>query len=139
MVEENKELSRRVRFLEEIAAGVEATQLYEAAEVRSDGSRLIAHVFSDKSPDNLKKLAHALTAKAQTIVLLGAFDKENARLLFARSSDARGDMNELMREACSIVDGRGGGKPDMAQGGGKNVTRLPEAIEKSRELLDVKV
>lgn len=139
MVEENKELHRRVRFLEDIAAGAEATQLYETAEVRSDGTRLIAQVFSDKNPDNLKKLAHALIAKPHAIALLGAFDKENARLIFARSSDATGDMNQLMREACSIVDGRGGGKPDMAQGGGRNVTRLHEAIEKSRELLDSKV
>lgn len=139
MVEENKELHRRVRFLEDIAAGAEATQLYETAEVRSDGTRLIAQVFSDKNPDNLKKLAHALIAKPHAIALLGAFDKENARLIFARSSDATGDMNQLMREACSIVDGRGGGKPDMAQGGGRNVTRLHEAIEKSRELLDTKV
>lgn len=139
MVEENKELHRRVRFLEDIAAGAEATQLYETAEVRSDGTRLIAQVFSDKNPDNLKKLAHALIARPHAIALLGAFDKENARLIFARSSDATGDMNQLMREACSIVDGRGGGKPDMAQGGGRNVTRLHEAIEKSRELLDTKV
>lgn len=139
MVEENKELHRRVRFLEEIAAGTEAAQLYETAEVKPDGTRVVAQVLSDKDADNLKKLAHALTAKPQTVALLGAFDKDTARLVFARSSDATGDMNALMRAACTIVDGRGGGKPDMAQGGGKNVTRLPEAIEKSRELFNGKV
>jgi alanyl-tRNA synthetase len=56
-------------------------------------------------------------------------------LVFARSADAPGDMNVLMKEACALLDGRGGGKPDMAQGGGKNVERLAEAIESASSLL----
>jgi alanyl-tRNA synthetase len=44
-------------------------------------------------------------------------------------------MNALMKEACALLDGRGGGKPDLAQGGGKNVDRLEEAIESARSAL----
>jgi alanyl-tRNA synthetase len=135
MLEENKELHRRLRFLEDISAGVEAKQLLSDAHVNANGTRVVAHVFSGKDGESLKRLAHILVANSKTVVLLGAFDKETARLVFARSDDAEGDMNALMREACAIVDGRGGGRPDMAQGGGKNVTRLPDAIEKIRQML----
>jgi alanyl-tRNA synthetase len=49
-------------------------------------------------------------------------------LVFARSADADGDMNQLMREACDAIEGRGGGKSDMAQGGGKNVEKLDDVL-----------
>ena len=63
------------------------------------------------------------------IALLASRDGETARLVFARSADGSGDMNALMRSACEMIDGRGGGKVDMAQGGGKNVGALDHALE----------
>jgi alanyl-tRNA synthetase len=106
--------------------------------VLSDGTRVVAHVFDARDgasltydAEFLKKLAHALMAKPRTIALLASRDKDAARLIFARSADASADMNALMREACALLDGRGGGKPDMAQGGGKNLARLDEAMERA--------
>jgi len=128
-VGENKDLHRRVRALEEAAAGIEAERLLSAAHTNADGARVVAHVFEAHGVEFLKKLAHALIANSQTIVLLGTKDQDTARLVFARSADAFGDMSALMRDACAMLDGRGGGKPDLAQGGGKNVAMLSIAIE----------
>jgi alanyl-tRNA synthetase len=129
MVEENKELHRRVRVLEEVAAGVEAEKLLSTAHTNADGTRIVAHVFEGRDAEFLKKLAHALITNEKTIVLLGSRDNEMARIVFARSADAFGDMSALVRDACALVDGRGGGKPDLAQGGGKNVEKLAVAID----------
>ena len=130
ILEENKELQRRIRGLEEITARVEAEELLatHASDSESGGTRVIAQTFDDRDAESLKRLALALVRHAGTIALLGSRDKADARLVFARSADAPGDMNALMREVCSTIDGRGGGKPDMAQGGGKNVEKLSEAI-----------
>jgi alanyl-tRNA synthetase len=154
LVEENKKLRRRVDELEQVACRVEADELlrYGTASgsdrdntstlsdegsrpnlsegaVSETDSRVIARVFDDRGAESLKQLALALIAHPGTIVLLGSHDGDTARLVFARSTDAVGDMNTLMRGACSLIDGRGGGKPDMAQGGGKNLQKLSEAIE----------
>jgi len=131
MVEENKELNRRVRALEEIAAGVEAERLLATA---SNG--VVVQIFDGRDAESLKKLAHALIEHPGTIALLGSRDKDTARLVFARSADAQGDMSLLMREACAMLDGRGGGKPDLAQGGGKNVAKLGDALAHTLTLLN---
>jgi alanyl-tRNA synthetase len=73
-------------------------------------------------------LAHALTGNARVVALLGSHDKETARLVFARSADETADMNALMKNACLLLEGRGGGKPEIAQGGGHQIERLEEAI-----------
>jgi alanyl-tRNA synthetase len=129
MLEENKELHRRVRALEEIAARVEAQELLANTSPNTTGLRVVTHVFENRDGESLKHLAHALIAYPQTIALLGSRDRDAARIVFARSADAAGDMNALMREACVLLDGRGGGKADMAQGGGKHVEKLSDALE----------
>jgi alanyl-tRNA synthetase len=129
MVEEHKELNRRIRVLEELAAEVEAQQLLAS----SHGA--VVQVFNDRDAESLKKLAHALIANPGIVALLASRDKDTARLVFARSPDASGDMNALMREACAMLDGRGGGKPEMAQGGGRNVTKLDAALAHALTLL----
>lgn len=177
VLDENKDLHRRVRALEEISASVEANELLseavksvppavaggssgsdrEAVEespglsARRDtpGSetktvpdpagvtepRIITKVFDNRDAESLKHLAQALIAHNGVIALLGSRDQDTARLVFARSADATGDMNALMKQACEMLDGRGGGRPDMAQGGGKNVLRLEEAINTVRQNL----
>ena len=130
MVEEHKELNRRIRVLEELAAEVEAEKLLADA---SQG--VVVQVFNGRDAESLKKLAHALIAKSGVVALLASRDKDTARLVFARSADALGDMSVLMREACAMLDGRGGGKPELAQGGGKNVAKLDAALTHALTLL----
>jgi alanyl-tRNA synthetase len=130
MLEEHKELNRRIRLLEEMAAQVEAQQLLASAE-----EGVVLQTFEGRSAESLKKLAQALIEHPRTIALLASRDADTARLVFGRSADATGDMNSLMRAACTMIDGRGGGKPELAQGGGKNSNNLSAALTHSLTLL----
>lgn len=128
LLAEHKDLTRRTRALEEIAARVEADELLAATAPDAHGTRLVARTFTGRDADALKRLALALIAHTNTVALLGATDGADARLVFARTPDARGDMNALMRAACQTLAGRGGGRADMAQGGGPSGAKLTEAI-----------
>ena len=144
LIEENQKLSRRVRELDEIGCRVEAEELLKhgvsssivkEASFDDAGRLVVAKVFKERDADSLKHLALALIAHPNVVALLGSRDREAARLVFARSPEAAGDMNALMRKACEVIDGRGGGKPDMAQGGGRNVEKILEAIDAAITML----
>jgi alanyl-tRNA synthetase len=134
LVDENKNFRRRNSELEEVACRVEAEELLRVSSSSastqdfSSEARIITKVFDDRDAESLKHLALALIAHPKVVALLGSRDGDTARLVFARSADAPGDMNSLMHGVCAIVGGRGGGKSDMAQGGGKNVEKLDEAL-----------
>ncbi|HEX3557982.1 MAG TPA: DHHA1 domain-containing protein [Pyrinomonadaceae bacterium] len=147
--EENKLLQRRLRAAEEMAARAEAREILEATEggaadgvsgggaadaagggatEAAGGLKVVARVFDGRDAEGLRRLAAALAAHAGVVALLGSREDAGARLVFARSADAATDVNALMREACLLLEGRGGGRPEMAQGGGPRAERLSEAI-----------
>lgn len=129
LIGEQKELQKRLRTAEELAARFEATDLIEAATIPPNGARIISQIYPDRDAERLKSLAHALIAQPGIIALLGTHESDGARIVFARSTDVSADMNTLLRDACTTLGGRGGGRPDFAQGGGPDHDSLALAIE----------
>ena len=135
LLDENKRLSRRTRELAGIVAKVEAHELIEAAEPVG-GARIVSRVFEDRDIEELKLLAHRLVDGDNVVALLASKEGGTARLVFARSANLSADMNALMRAACERLGGRGGGKPEFAQGGGPRVSELDGALEMTRTTIE---
>ncbi|HDQ73390.1 MAG TPA: hypothetical protein ENN19_15050 [Chloroflexi bacterium] len=120
---ENKRQRRDLRQARERLLAVEADEL-AASAVERGPYRVVCKVWEQRSPDELRTLALALTqpqaqpqAQPQPIVTLLAGGGERTHLVFARDANAGElDMNALLQEACAHLDGRGGGRPHLAQG-----------------------
>ncbi len=76
----------------------------------------------------LKDMASALkNNKGLDFVLLGATD--GIKVTFVASAKAPFDARDIVKQATSICGGGGGGKPDLAQAGGKDPSKLDEALK----------
>jgi len=132
MIQENKNLKRRIRDLLELAMTAEAAEM--RAAVTSTGQfKIIRAAFDGRDLEEVRMLATKIVQAEPAIALLGTKDAGAARLVFARSGSLTENMGQLLAEACQLLGGRGGGKPDMAQGGGPDVAKLDEAIKLAAE------
>jgi alanyl-tRNA synthetase len=82
-----------------------------------DGLRELADRFRDNTPSGVVVLAAVKNGKP---VMIAAVTKD----LIPRGVKA----GDIVREAAKVVGGGGGGRPDMAQAGGKDASKLPEAL-----------
>lgn len=125
---ENKALKRRIHGLLELAMSAEAAEILARVEEES-GFKKIEAVFDGRDLEEVRMLAAKIVQRERSVALLGIRDAGAARLVFARSESLAHNMGELLAEACQALGGRGGGRPDLAQGGGPNVERLQEVIK----------
>ena len=126
-LQENRDLKKQVRELRELAMSAEAAELL-AASPPSDGFKLVKVVFPPRDFDEVRVLASKIVQREPSIALLATSDGKGARLVFARSTSLTQDMGRLLAQACDELGGRGGGKPDLAQGGGPAVEKLEETL-----------
>jgi len=126
-LQENKSLHKRVRELLEVAMRAEASELLDAA-VERNGFKIVQAIFEGRELEEVRILALQIVQRELSVALLGTRSTEGARLVFARSKSLTQNMGQLLAEACAMLGGRGGGRPDSAQGGGPNAEKLEDAI-----------
>lgn len=132
IIEENKQAARRIRELVNITSEAEAQKMIDLAELIKD-SRYVQAVFDDRDLDSLKLLAHRITEQSKAIAILASREADAVRLVFARSEGLNLDMSSMIKFASELLGGRGGGRPDFAQGGGSNISEIENALIGVRE------
>lgn len=103
------------------------------------GMKLLAMAVGEVSADALKNLADAALAKAgPAVVVLGASSEGKAQFIVAVSPELvkRGvHAGKIIKEVAKVAGGGGGGQPTMARAGGKDVSKIVDAVAKAGELL----
>jgi alanyl-tRNA synthetase len=85
-----------------------------------DFDRKALRAFVDTAKDRL----------GSGVVLVGAVEDDKVSLVAGVTKDLTGRISagSLMSQVAPLLGGKGGGRPDMAQGGGTDVAKLPEAL-----------
>jgi len=97
-----------------------------------EGVKVLSERLDGVGPQELRELADSLRQKLGSgVVILGRAEAEKASLLVAVTDDLKGRIpaGELVRTLGKIIGGGGGGRPDLAEAGGKDPARLDEALQ----------
>jgi len=140
MQERQKALEKELKQLKLKAASGGATASTSSADesVDVDGVKLIARRIDDVNGGDLRNLADTFRSKLKSgVVVLGSATDGKVTLLTAVTKDLldRVNANALINKLAPIIGGKGGGKPDLAQAGGKDPDKLNEAIEHAPQAL----
>ncbi|MBM3475383.1 MAG: alanine--tRNA ligase, partial [Armatimonadetes bacterium] len=112
--------------------------LADAAQVGP--ARLVVHRMDSAPPDAAKGLVDDLVARREAVVaLVGAVDEGGKIHLFAKADESLVEQGahagNLVREVATACGGSGGGKPTFAQAGGRDASKLDEALAGAKDVL----
>ncbi len=136
MVKELKELKKSKPAAG--GGGVSPEQLLAAA-VDVGGTRVVVADMGGCDAGGMRQAIDLLRRKASPIaVLLGGAEGDKVTLVagISKELEARGlSAGVWIRDVATVVGGKGGGRADMAQAGGKLAAKLPEALETARQAI----
>ncbi|HJX04726.1 MAG TPA: alanine--tRNA ligase, partial [Thermoplasmata archaeon] len=126
LIADRKELAKQLDSMKKGKVGETVEELLEKA-IKVKGIRIVRHVESEDMK-HLVNMAKELIAQAKVVAVL-ASDEQGAKIVVARSEDIDLDCRPLIKDAMGVVGGSGGGKPDFAQGGGQDPSKLEQALD----------
>ncbi len=138
LLEENAKLKKENEQAKLKAQQAEAESVISRSEKINNFNVLILDV-KDQDGSSLKSYAETLRNKLEdSIVFLTSNANDKLTLVCACSKTAIQagiKAGDLVKKAAEITDGKGGGRPDIAQAGGKDVSKLTEAISAIKEVI----
>jgi alanyl-tRNA synthetase len=145
LMKENKKLAKKLKSGAGRAgadAKDEAKKLLEKCE-KVAGTSVIIGRLSTTSVEQAREAIDMLKKKAKSAAVVFGFDDEGKVTLLAGFTDdlvKKGlRAGDLVREIAPIVDGGGGGRPQMAQAGGKRPEKIKDALDKAKDLIKEKL
>ncbi len=145
LVKDNKKLGKDLKSASRQAgadAMAEAKQFLDKCEKIGDAAIVIGRL-SPTSVDQGREAIDMLKKKAKTAVIVFGFEDNGKVILLAGVTDdliKKGlKAGDIVKEIAPIVDGGGGGKPELAQAGGKKPEKIDDALAKAAEFIKNKL
>jgi alanyl-tRNA synthetase len=136
LLAQQKELEKQLRGAQQKQAAETARSLVAKAQTLGP-TRAIIENLGPADGDLLQSIADSLKGQFQGVVVLGGATNGAVALVATVSPELTKQFQagKIIQAIAPIVGGKGGGKPENARGGGKEVAKLHEALAKARSLL----
>ncbi len=139
--EEVKRTRKEIEDLKlKIATGATGPATANGDEARDvNGVKVLGKIVDGLDANGQRQLSDTLLARLKSgVVVLGRASEGKVSIIVRVSDDltARVKAGNVIKEIVPIVGGKGGGRPDMAEGGGSEPDKLGEAIDASYEVIE---
>ncbi len=129
-----KELEKKLKNYEAANLSEKSKELVSKKELLDNNITLVARRMDGCAPDTLVSLTDAVKAalKEKAVsILIGAFDGKAFAVVGMSQDLAKSglDSRAIIKYISKIISGGGGGRPDLAQAGGKDISKLDEALK----------
>ena len=130
-IEENRRLGRTIESLKDKLRSGEIGEFMASAKTVG-GLKILTHVNPSATADELRKIGDTLRDKSDDIVAVIAStlgDKITFQAVCGKNAIAKGvKAGDIIRQVTALCGGKGGGRPDSAMGGGKDMLMLDNAL-----------
>lgn len=137
-MERNRELEKQIDGFKEKMAAAKVSNIMAGIKHIGDINLLTAQV-DGMGPDEMKAMADKVKAEVEnSIAVMGAYTDGKITFVAMASKDAVKmgvHCGNIIKEITAVAGGRGGGKPDMAQGGGADASKIDDALARVDEIV----
>ena len=113
-----------------------ALELLASAEKHQNCS-IITHIFNTESSKSVTEIAKNIIKEPATVALIAGIilNEQKVHLVFASSVDNRLNMGNLLKSILPMIEGKGGGNAQLAQGGGIKTENTAAALETAKQTI----
>ena len=130
--EELKEKESEINTLKSKLARLEAKSSINQEQIGN--IKLYYAILEEASLENLREIADSYRQHPNTVVFLVSKSPKQS-ILLARSKDLTYNMSKLIKDIAKPMNGSGGGREDLAQGGVQDISKFKEALEILKKLI----
>jgi alanyl-tRNA synthetase len=126
------EIQAQRKTITDLERSIATKQVDELASkaIAVDGINVLAAEVQAPNADILREMGDALRSKLQpSVVVLGAVINDRPSFIAMVSPGVNAHAGQIVKQVAAVVGGGGGGRADMAQAGGKDVSKMAEAIK----------
>lgn len=138
ILSENKELKQKVDKLESKMAGSVIDDILSSVE-DIDGVKVVTSKLNNFDGNNLREIGDKLKEKIGSGVIVLASSKDGKVNFVVMVTDdivKKGvHAGNIVKEAAKLAGGGGGGRPNMAQAGAKDETKIEQSLLKAKEII----
>ncbi len=139
VIAEQKQTAKELESLKaKLAGGAADSILANAVDVK--GVKLVCSEVNDSDANALRTLGDKLKNKLGSGVIVLASAKDGKVSLLAMATDdavkAGAHAGNIIKATAAVCGGGGGGRPNMAQAGGKDAAKIAEALKKAKDVLE---